>query len=287
MRKLHLADRTVLTERHAFIMGVVNATPDSFYAESRRGVDEALRLIDEGADLLDVGGESTRPGASYISEEDEISRILPVIEGIRKHSSIPISVDTRKRSVMEAAYNAGADIVNDISALEDDEELGRFAADKRLPVILMHKRGEPKTMQQHTSYPDPFSEVNAYLSERTVYAELLGISRGRIIIDPGIGFGKDTAANIALISRCGWLCGGSFPVLMALSRKNIIGELTGEPVEKRLPGTLAANMLAVLSGASLLRVHDVAPCRNMLDVLKSCINSGVKIGQSTVFLGDI
>ncbi len=287
MRELHLAGRTVQTERPAFVMGIVNATPDSFYAGSRGGVEEGLRLIDEGADLLDIGGESSRPGAAYVSDGEELSRIIPVIEGIRRHSSIPISVDTRKRSVMEAAYNAGADIVNDISALEDDERLGHFAAEKSLPVILMHKRGIPKTMQQHTSYTDVLAEVSGYLSARALYAEQLGIAREKIIIDPGIGFGKDMAANTALICRCGFLCGGSYPVLMALSRKSVIGEMTGEPVERRLEGTVAANMLSVLSGAFMLRVHDVAPCRNMLDVLKSCLSSGVKIGQSTVFLGDL
>jgi len=268
MKKLVLADRTVTTENPAFVMGIVNVTPDSFWKESRGGAEHAAQLIDEGADVLDVGGESSRPGAEYVSEEEEIARIIPVIRSIRKRSSVPISVDTRKRSVMEAAVSEGADILNDISALEDDPLLGAYAASVKIPVILMHKRGNPAIMQNNTSYGDVFAEVDSYLTGRAEYARSCGISADRIIVDPGIGFGKNLAANVVLIGRCGQLCGGAYPVLMALSRKSCIGEMTGQPVEKRLPGTLAADVLSVQRGAFMIRVHDVAAAVDTVNVMK-------------------
>ncbi len=272
---LNLASRTITTDRPAFIMGIVNATPDSFFAGSRGNAEYALKLIDEGADIIDIGGESTRPGASYCDAEEEIARVVPVIEGIRRASSIPISVDTRKKKVMEAAFNAGADIVNDVSALEDDPSMTDFIAAKKLPVILMHKRGIPLNMQQCTAYSDVFNEVSSYLENRAAFAVSKGISEDRIIIDPGVGFGKDLEANKVLIARCGELCHAKYPVLMALSRKTCIGDMTGCATDGRLYGTLAADILAVLSGAFMLRVHDVAPCRNTLDVIKSFKDSNL------------
>ena len=236
------------------------------------GADRALALVDEGADIIDLGGESTRPGSLYVSDEEQIKHIIPVLKEIRRHSSIPVSIDTRSRAVMEVAYNEGADIVNDISALEDDESLGVFAAEKKLPVILMHKRGAPVNMQDRTSYTDVFGEVSSYLMQRAEFAQSLGIPAEKIVIDPGIGFGKDLSSNSCLISRCGELCGGKYNVLMALSRKKCIGEMTGEDVNDRLYGTLAADIIAVLKGAFMLRVHDVKPCRNTLDVLKSLVD---------------
>ncbi len=274
MKTLRLADREIQSPRPALIMGIVNATPDSFYGDSRGGADLALRLTDEGADIIDIGGESTRPGSSYVSEEEEIRRVIPVIEQIRKSSGVVISVDTRKKAVMEAAWNAGADIVNDISSLEDDAALAPFAADKGLPVILMHKRGIPSTMQNQTSYDDVLVQVSSYLTDRAQLAEKAGIARDKIIVDPGIGFGKGLAENKTLIWGCGSLCGGRYPVLMALSRKSCIGMMVGEEggpseSEARLYGTLTADILAVLRGASLVRVHDVKACRASLDVLES------------------
>ncbi|MBP5156955.1 MAG: dihydropteroate synthase [Treponema sp.] len=287
MKTLRLADRELSTQRQAFIMGIVNATPDSFYGGSRGGVERALQLVEEGADILDIGGESTRPGSSYITEEEEIRRIVPVIEQIRRHTDIPISVDTRKKAVMEAAWNAGANILNDIAALEDDEALAPFAAQKGMPVILMHKRGTPETMQQDTSYDNVFWQVSSYLEKRAQFAEATGIARDQIIVDPGIGFGKALEENRALIWGCGSLCGGKYPVLMALSRKSCIGTMVGESggdpgSDGRLYGTLAANMLAVLRGASMLRVHDVKACRNTLDVVdsfRSCIEEDMPAVQ--------
>ena len=277
MKRLHLADRDITTDRPAFIMGIVNATPDSFYSASRGGIDRALQLIDEGADIRDIGGESTRPGSAYVEEEEELRRVVTVIEQMRKQSDIPLSVDTRKRSVMEAAWNAGADILNDISALEDAADIAAFAAAKKLPVILMHKRGIPKTMQEKTCYDNVVSQVSSYLAQRAAAAEAAGIAGDKIIVDPGIGFGKGLEENKQLIWNCGSLCEGRYPVLMALSRKSCIGLMVGEDDaagDGRLYGTLAADIIAVQRGASLLRVHDVKACRNTLDVIKSVQDCG-------------
>ena len=264
---LSLAQRTVFPKQCAFVMGIVNATPDSFWEGSRGGAEQALRLIEEGADILDIGGESTRPGSGYVDAQTEFSRIVPVIQEIRRHSDIPISVDTRKRSVMQAAFDAGADMLNDVSALEDDAHLAAWCAEKKIPVVLMHKRGIPAIMQENTQYGNVCAEVSAYLEERALYAMQQGIERGKIILDPGIGFGKNLAANISLMRACGKLCNGEFPVLMALSRKSCIGELTGRAVQDRLCGTLTADLLCVQSGAFMLRVHDVAAAVDSLAVL--------------------
>lgn len=270
MKKLILRNRVVETKLPAFVMGIVNATPDSFFDGSRGGKERALSLIDEGADLLDIGGESTRPGSEYVSEDEEIKRVVPVIEEVRKYSDIPISVDTRKMTVMKAAFEAGADILNDISALEDDENLASFCAENSVPVILMHKRGIPSDMQKNTDYGrDIFDEVNSYLEERVKFALSAGINEDKIWLDPGIGFGKDVKGNFELIRRCGNLAGGKYPVLMALSRKSCIGAVTGKDVQKRLSGTLTADVLSVLHGASMIRVHDVKEAVDSLKVLSA------------------
>ena len=274
MKKLILRNKTVETNLPAFVMGIVNATPDSFFDRSRGGAENALRLIDEGADILDIGGESTRPGSDYVPAEEEIKRVVPVIEAVRKHSDIPISVDTRKFSVMKAAFEAGADILNDISALEDDENLAPFCAKENLPVILMHKRGIPTNMQSNTSYSDIFSEVENYLKSRVDFALKAGIKDDKIWLDPGVGFGKDVKGNFELIRRAGSLLGGKYPVLMALSRKSCIGAVTGREVHERLSGTLTADVLSVLHGASMIRVHDVKDAVDSLKIL-SAVEFGV------------
>lgn len=268
MISLKLADRVVSTEKPALVMGIVNATPDSFWEKSRGGAEMALRQIDEGADIIDLGSESTRPGSHYVSEEEQIARLVPVLREIRRHSDIPISIDTRKSSVMKACLEEGADILNDVSALEDDGELAGLCREAKIPVILMHKRLTPDVMQDNTHYADVFKEVDLYLSKRVEYALKQGISSDKIILDPGIGFGKNCLDNCILIKRCGQLCGSQYPVLMALSRKTVIGQLCNREVQDRLAGTLAADLLAVLNGASLLRVHDVKETVDSLNVLK-------------------
>ena len=267
--KYSLADRFIETELPAFVMGIVNANGDSFWKESRGGLERAMSLVSDGADILDIGGESTRPGSEYVDADEEIRRVVPVIEAIRKESDIPISVDTRKFEVMKAAFDAGADILNDISALEDDERLASFAAEKKIPVILMHKRGIPTDMQSNTAYSNVLSDVGKYLSDRAEYAISKGIEPRKIIVDPGVGFGKDTKGNFALIKGCGKLCGGKYPVLMALSRKSCIGNVTGREVQDRLSGTITADILSVMSGAFMLRVHDVKETVDSLKILKA------------------
>lgn len=275
-----LANRKMQTELPAFVMGIVNVTPDSFWKESRGGkeisIEHALKLIEDGADLLDIGGESTRPGSEYVSCEEEIKRIVPVIQAIRKHSDIPISVDTRKYEVMKAAFEVGADILNDISAFEDDERLVDFVAQTKIPVILMHKRGLPTDMQKNTNYSNVFEEVSSYLSKRADFAISKGIEKSKIIVDPGVGFGKDTEGNFDLIRNCGRLCDGKYPVLMALSRKSCIGNVTGSSVEQRLAGTITADILSVQRGAFMIRVHDVKEAVDSLKVLKAV----TKIGEN-------
>ncbi len=257
------------------IMGIVNVTPDSFWKESRglghQGAELALKLVEEGADILDLGAESSRPGSEYVGAEEEIRRLIPVIEEIRRYSSVPLSIDTRKKVVMEAAWQQGASIVNDISALEDDPELGVFAAQKGLPVILMHKQGIPSTMQDNPLSDNALHQVNDYLQQRVQVALSLGIESDKIWLDPGIGFGKDFQANKILVTECGTLCGGKYPVVMGVSRKSFVAQMIGRnsAPEDRLAGTLATNMMAVMAGASILRVHDVAATRDMLLVLEN------------------
>lgn len=275
MLSLKLADRTITTDLPAFIMGIVNATPDSFWSGSRGGVERAKKLIDDGAHLLDIGGESTRPDSDYIDEEEEIRRVVPVIEQIRKVSDIPISVDTRKYAVMKAAVEAGADILNDVSAMEDSPKLAELCAETKIPVILMHKRGIPSDMQKNTAYGNIFNEVNQYLASRVQFALDAGVEPDKIILDPGIGFGKDVESNFELIRRCGELCDGKYPVLMALSRKSCLGAVTGRAVEERLSATLAADILSVLHGAFMVRVHDVAETKDTLAVYNAVQNGKI------------
>ncbi|MCR4627729.1 MAG: dihydropteroate synthase [Treponema sp.] len=275
MKSLKLHNRSISTESPAFVMGIVNATPDSFWEKSRGDQESslklALKLIEEGADILDIGGESTRPGSDYVDAEEEIKRVVPLVEEIRKVSDIPLSIDTRKYKVMKAAFEAGADILNDVSALEDDEKLAPFVSSVKIPVILMHKRGIPSIMQNRTDYKDVFTEVEDYLYKRITFAKQAGIEDEKIILDPGIGFGKNLEANLCLIKNCGKLCGGTFPVLMALSRKSCIGQITGKPVEDRLSGTITADVLSVLAGAFMIRVHDVKEAVDSMKVLKALV----------------
>ena len=266
----------VSTELPAFIMGILNVTPDSFWNKSRfsgnQAAEMALQMISEGADIIDIGGESTRPGSEYVNADEELERIIPVIEQIRRHSECPVSVDTRKKTVIQQAHIAGADILNDISAMEDDSEIADYVSLEKLPVILMHKRGNPAIMQDNTKYEQPLKEVNSYLESRVEYALKKGISVEKIFLDPGIGFGKDLDTNIALIKGCSKFCDGKFPVVMGLSRKTCIGQITGRSTEERMSGTLAANLLAVQYGAKILRVHDVKQTRDMLCVLEKIGN---------------
>jgi dihydropteroate synthase len=273
MRSLPLAKRTISTDLPAFIMGIVNATDDSFWEGSRAstleaGVDLALLLVASGADIIDIGGESSRPGAEYVGEAEEISRVVPLVREIRKRTDTPISIDTRKASVMRAALDEGADICNDISALEDDPDLASLIGKSGIPVVLMHKKGNPLMMQDNPNYEDVVGEVASYLFSRAEFAIKAGIAREKIILDPGIGFGKRYGDNCALITDLAEIVRGGYPVLMGHSRKSFIGTMTGRPTGDRLAGTLAAGLVSVMNGAMILRVHDVAATHDSLSVLR-------------------
>lgn len=255
-------------------MSIVNADRDSFFAKSRGGFALAKKHIEQGADIIDVGGESTRPGSRYIDAKEEIRRVVPVIKKIRAHSDIPISVDTRKYDVMSAAFDAGADILNDVSAMEDDPRLIKFCADKKIPAILMHKKGIPAIMQNETNYSDVFKEVSAYLEARAEIALQNGISSDKIIVDPGIGFGKNTEQNAVLIKRAGELCQRKYMVLMALSRKSFFGAVCGRKVGDRLWGTIAADVYSILTGVAMVRVHDTAAAVDSVKVIKEILDAG-------------
>lgn len=259
------------------IMAIINLTPDSFWSGSRaasknKAVKKALIAIEEGADILDLGAESSRPGAMYVSEKEEIERLIPVIRALRKKTSIPISVDTRRSSVFEAAFSEGASMLNDISALEDDVAMAPLLSKTKLPVVLMHKRGEPKNMQNNTQYADVFNEVFLYLQKRVHYALDAGIKAENIIVDPGIGFGKDVESNMLLVKKAKEfafiLPNKKLQVLIGFSRKASLGVLTGRPVKERLAASIAVHLLAVQSGANILRVHDVKETIDMLRVLR-------------------
>lgn len=253
------------------VMGIVNVTPDSFsdggrHATVDAAVAHALRLAEEGADVLDVGGESTRPGAEDVPLEEELRRVVPVIERLARETALPISVDTSKPEVMRAAVDAGAGMINDVYALRRDGALD-IAAACGVPVVLMHMQGEPRTMQEAPQYEDVVAEVHRFLAERIFAAEMAGIPKKRIVIDPGFGFGKTREHNLALLAQLARFGELGVPVLAGLSRKRTIGELTGRttPAE-RVHGSVAAALIAAQRGARLLRVHDVAATVDALKV---------------------
>jgi dihydropteroate synthase len=279
--KMYLSgNRLLSSENGPLIMGILNATPDSFHSPSRHNdLNEAIRTADimirEGADILDIGGESTRPGSKPVEAPEEIRRIVPVIREIRKRWDIPISVDTRKTETARAALDEGGDIINDISALRDDPELAVLSAERKVPVILMHIRGNPETMQKNPGFRDAIGEIRAELEERIQYALKSGVDKKLIIIDPGIGFGKRVVDNLQIIGRPNLFKELGYPVLIGLSRKSFIKTVLGrEASEDRLAGSLAANMFAALNGADILRVHDVAEtadCVKMIRAIKKAV----------------
>ncbi|HET6923271.1 MAG TPA: dihydropteroate synthase [Anaeromyxobacteraceae bacterium] len=249
-----------------YLMGVLNVTPDSFsdggrFLDPAAAVDRALQLAGEGADLLDVGGESARPGARPVPAEEERRRVVPVLERLAALGfAAPISVDTSKAEVARAALAAGAALVNDVSSLADPE-MARVVAGAGVPVVLMHMRGTPADMQSRARYRDVVGEVKAELAAALARAAAAGVSPERTILDPGIGFAKDAGHSVRILARLVDLAALGRPLLVGPSRKSFVGQVTGAPVEERLPGTLAAVTAAVLGGATFLRVHDVAAAR--------------------------
>jgi dihydropteroate synthase len=259
--------RFTLPLERPLIMGIVNVTPDSFFDGGRflapqSAITHARQLIEEGADIIDVGGESSRPGAAPVSADEELARILPILRALRD-APLPLSVDTVKPEVMRAAMAEGAAMVNDITALAAPGARETVAAGD-CAVCLMHMQGEPRTMQVSPSYGDVVREVREFLSARIAAAEGGGISRSRIVIDPGFGFGKTVEHNLELLRRLADFTGMGVPVLAGWSRKSSLGRITGRPAEDRLPASIAAALIAVQNGASIVRVHDVAATRDAL-----------------------
>ena len=255
------------------IMGILNVTPDSFsdggvFLSPRAAVTHARQMVEEGADIVDIGGESTRPGAEAVSVQQELDRVIPVIEAVAAELPVPISIDTSKPEVMRAAVAAGAGLVNDVQALRADGAL-QAVHDLQVPVCLMHMQGEPRSMQANPSYRDVVTEVRDFLKVRMDACVASGIARERLLIDPGFGFGKTALHNLELLRRLAELRDLGAPILAGLSRKSMIGALLGLPVEQRLPASLALALIAVQNGASIVRVHDVRATRDAVRMLEA------------------
>jgi dihydropteroate synthase len=266
--------RTLDFSRKTYVMGILNCTPDSFYPDSRAvTIKDALKagreMIQAGVDIIDVGGESTRPGSDPVALEEEVRRVIPVIQSLRSESEVMISVDTRKKEVAERALDAGADFINDISGLRHNDELARLVARRKVPIVLMHMRGTPKTMQRQPYYKNTISEILRELQPSVAAALGAGIDPSMLIIDPGIGFGKRIQDNLRIIKELASLRSLNFPILIGLSRKGFIGEILDRPVEKRLIGTITANTLAIINGANIIRVHDVGDAVEMVKIIES------------------
>lgn len=255
------------------VMGIVNVTPDSFsdggkFTQIHLAIEHALTLIEEGADILDIGGESTRPNATPVSLQEELDRVIPVIEGLVKQVNIPISIDTYKPQVMQAAISAGANIVNDVRALQENGALNIVAASD-VGVCLMHMQGTPQTMQINPQYNDVVAEVKAFLQQRLLACEEVGITKNRILLDPGFGFGKTRAHNINLIQHLASFSSLGQPLLVGLSRKSVLGQVTGHDVDARLYASVAASVISAMVGAKIMRVHDVKATVEALKIVSA------------------
>ncbi|WP_256201590.1 MULTISPECIES: dihydropteroate synthase [Nitrosomonas] len=259
----------ILQENRPLIMGVINVTPDSFsdggcFDTTEKAIEQVSRLVQEGADILDIGGESTRPGSRSVESDEELSRIMPVIE-FALNMNIPVSVDTAKPEVMQAAINAGVVLINDTNALQAPGAL-EVVADSSVMACLMHMQGRPETMQLDPQYSDVVAEVMAFLKQHVALAVSAGITRERIIIDPGFGFGKTLEHNLALLHHLNQFIAMDLPVMAGISRKSMLGMITGNPVDNRVYASVAAALLAVGQGARIVRVHDVKATRDAFSV---------------------
>jgi len=260
----------------AKVMGIVNVTPDSFsdgglFLDPEQAISHGLELTAEGADILDVGGESTRPGARAVSATTELERTRPVVEALAAAGGPPVSIDTSKAEVARAALDSGATIVNDVTALRADPELGDLCAERDCGLVLMHMLGTPRTMQRNPTYGDVVDEVRAFLAERIEVAVAAGVAEQRIWIDPGIGFGKTVEHNLALLRSLGELRELGRPIVIGTSRKSFLGAITGREVDRRLGGSVASNVIALATGAEIFRVHDVLAARQALDVAETVL----------------
>lgn len=268
--QLNCAGRILKLDRTR-VMGIVNVTPDSFsdngeHLSAQAAIVHGMRLVEEGADVLDIGGESTRPGAREIDQDEELRRVIPVIEALVKQINVPISIDTSKPAVMRAAVGAGAGMVNDVYALRREGAL-EAASELEVPVVLMHMQGEPGSMQDAPHYDDVVGEVHRFLAERLFACEMAGMEKKNIVVDPGFGFGKNAAHNLRLLAQLQRFTDLGVPVLAGMSRKKTIGELTGrDDPKQRVFGSVAAHVIAAQHGAAIVRVHDVAATVDALKV---------------------
>jgi len=277
---LHFRRRNYDLSQRTLIMGVLNVTPDSFsdggrFLDRAEAVEQGRRLAKEGADILDIGGESTRPGSKPVPEEEEARRVIPVVEELSSEISIPISIDTRKAWVAERALEAGAEMINDVTALEYDEKMAGLVARRRVPVVLMHMRGQPETMQVNTDYLDLMGEILEFFRRRMAYAVTQGIHRDQIILDPGIGFGKSLEKNhnLILLKHLQSFKVLNQPLLIGTSRKAFIGRILGLPPEEREEGTMATVAVAIRNGANIVRVHEVGRMRRVIQVVDAILQS--------------
>jgi len=260
-------------------MGILNITPDSFsdggkYLSTSRAIDRAFAMVDHGADIIDIGGESTRPGSDFISKDEELQRIVPVIKEIRNQDSeILISIDTYKSDVAEIAIDLGANIVNDISGLTFDQNMSTFLSGTDIPVIIMHINGKPKTMQSNPIYDDLINDINSFFKKQIIFAQSNGIVRDNIILDPGIGFGKTFNHNLTIINNLKDLCNLGHPIMVGTSRKAFIGDILDTPPNERLEGTIASVVASVINGANIVRVHDVKEIKKAIMVTEKILAS--------------
>ena len=258
-------------QSHTLIMGILNMTPDSFsdgeqFKSHDKAIDHALKMVEEGANIIDIGGESTRPGAEAVQLEEELSRTIPIIEAVRLKSDCLISIDTYKSKVAKAALDAGADMVNDISGLTFDHNMASLVAERNVPVIIMHIKGKPGDMQKNPNYDNLIKEIKAFFEVQISIAKKAGIDSGNIILDPGIGFGKRLEDNFEIIRELGQISTMGYPVLLGPSRKSFIGFTLDLPVEERIEGTLASITAGVINGARIVRVHDIRATRRTLTI---------------------
>ena len=274
----HLNDWLLSKKKQSLIMGILNITPDSFsdggdFFEKNIAIDRALEMVEQGADIIDIGGESTRPFSDSVSLKEEISRVIPVIEGICKESDVCISIDTTKSKVASEALEAGASVINDISAMEIDSLMVDVALKFNCPIVLMHMKGIPKNMQDNPQYQSLISDIKEYLLSRIDFVVSKGIDRNKIIIDPGIGFGKTVENNFEIINNLDQFVKMNFPVLLGASRKSFIGVSLNLPENDRLEGSIAANIIGLQKGAKIFRVHDVVETNRAMVIANKIFNS--------------
>lgn len=274
--ELSLGNKILNLSSRTHLMGVLNVTPDSFsdggmFFKPKRAIERALIMAEEGADIIDVGGESTRPGSEPISKEEELKRVLPVIRQVIKEINIPVSIDTYKSEVARQALDAGAEMVNDISALRFDPDMRKVVSEYDVPVVLMHIKGTPKNMQDDPSYTDVIQEISDYLNQSKELAEGAGIADEKIIVDPGIGFGKRAEDNLKILKNLKDLTHLGRPILLGVSRKSFIGKVLDLPTEQRLEGSLASLAVAILNGANILRVHEVKESKRVAQMVDAIL----------------